>query len=161
MSANDENAGNGKEPRAYRRQTNAKLRSREWLEEEEVKQLRTAAGKLGRHGHRDSTMIWIGYRHGLRCTELVNLRWDQLDLNEETMLARRVKGSIDSVHTLEPDEVKMLRKLGSERTGFVFRSEQGGPLCERGFHRIFAACGSPRGSRVPRTSAHVASRLRT
>ena len=62
---------NEKAPRAYRRQTNAKLRSREWLEEAEVKQIRAAAGKVGRHGHRDSTMVWIAYRHGLRCTELV------------------------------------------------------------------------------------------
>ena len=142
-------AVNGTQPRSYRRQTNAKLRSREWLEEAEVKQLRAAAGKLGRHGHRDSTMIWLGYRHGLRCTELVHLRWDQLDLNEETMLARRVKGSNDSMHTLELDEVKMLRKLGPERTGFVFRSEQGGPLCERGFHRIVVRAGRHAGLEFP------------
>src|SRR5215469_4567963 len=32
--------------------------------------------KRGRYGHRDATMILIAYRHGLRASELVGLRWD-------------------------------------------------------------------------------------
>ena len=36
----------------------------------------------------------------------------------------------------------MLRKLGPGRTGFVFQSELGGPLCERGFHRIVVRAGA-------------------
>ena len=140
---------NGKAARTYKRQTNAALRSREWLEEHEVKRLRGLAGKLGRHGHRDSTMILMAYRHGMRCTELVHLRWDQIDLNQETMLVRRVKGSTDSMHTMEADEIKALRKLGPERTGFVFRSELGGPLCERGFHRVVARAGHHAGIGFP------------
>ena len=41
---------------------------------------RRAAEKFGRHGHRDATLILIAYRHVLRVTELVSLRWDALDL---------------------------------------------------------------------------------
>ena len=149
MNEPDDSPVNGKASRRYRRQTNIELRSREWLEEHEIKLIRTAAGKVGRHGHRDSTMVLLGYRHGLRCTELVNLRWDQLDLNQETLVVRRCKGSHDSVHTLEPDEVKALRKLGSERAGYVFRSEQGGPLCERGFHKIVVRAGRHAGIEFP------------
>ena len=34
-----------------------------------------------RHGHRDTTMILVAYRHGLRVSELVDLRWDQIEFN--------------------------------------------------------------------------------
>ncbi len=39
-----------------------------------------AAGRLGRHGHRDATLILLAYRHGLRVSELVALRSEQIDL---------------------------------------------------------------------------------
>src|SRR4051794_32928565 len=55
--------------------TNAQLRPREFLTGEEVERLRKACGeRLGRYAHRDSTMILIAYRHGLRVSELVGLR---------------------------------------------------------------------------------------
>jgi site-specific recombinase XerD len=42
-----------------------------------VEALRTAA-KANRYGHRDATMVLIGYRHGLRACELVVLRDTEL-----------------------------------------------------------------------------------
>jgi type 1 fimbriae regulatory protein FimE len=33
-----------------------------------------AARKSSRYGHRDATMILIGYRHGLRASELCDLQ---------------------------------------------------------------------------------------
>ncbi len=47
------------------RLANAKYRSREYLTEFEVNQLIGAIAKVGRHGHRDATLIMLGYRHGL------------------------------------------------------------------------------------------------
>jgi len=63
-----------------RRRSNAGYRSREYLTEKEVGKVIAAAATLGRHGSRDSTLILIAYRHGLRVSELVTLRWDQIDL---------------------------------------------------------------------------------
>jgi integrase len=40
-----------------------------------------AARKGSRYGHRDATMILIGYRHGLRASELCDLKWSQVELN--------------------------------------------------------------------------------
>jgi len=34
-----------------------------------------AAKGIGQHGHRDASLILIGYRHALRVSELVSLRW--------------------------------------------------------------------------------------
>ena len=52
------------------RRPNAEVRGREYLTEDEVDALRKAASKLGRHGHRDATMILIAYTHGMRASEL-------------------------------------------------------------------------------------------
>ena len=45
------------------------LRPREYLTEKEV-YLMSVAGKRGRYGHRDATMILLAYRHGLRAVEV-------------------------------------------------------------------------------------------
>ena len=53
-------------------------RPREYLTEREIEKLIKAAGE-NRWGHRDATAILIAYRHGLRSSELVALRWDDID----------------------------------------------------------------------------------
>src|SRR6516162_9670917 len=59
---------------------------REYLTEREVERLIRAASE-NRWGHRDATAILIAYRHGLRASELVTLRWDD---NLSTVEAERI-----------------------------------------------------------------------
>src|SRR5438034_7869224 len=66
------------EKRTVIRKPNADRRTREHLTDAEVERL-TAAARSNRWGHRDATMILLAYRHGLRVSELVDLRWDQVD----------------------------------------------------------------------------------
>jgi integrase len=54
-------------------------RSREYLTEREVGRLIEAA-KQNRSGNRDATAILVAYRHGLSASEVVALRWDDIDL---------------------------------------------------------------------------------
>ena len=68
-----------------RRVPNAELRTREYLAEPEVERLIKAA-KANRNGQRDATMILIAFRHGLLAAELVDLRWDQIDLARNACL---------------------------------------------------------------------------
>jgi type 1 fimbriae regulatory protein FimB/type 1 fimbriae regulatory protein FimE len=68
------------------------VRDRPYLFEEEVKAMIQVAFK-GCWGHRDSTLILMGYRHGLRISELVNLRWQQINFNTGHIHVRRLKGS--------------------------------------------------------------------
>ena len=56
-----------------KRLPNAELRTREHLTESEVERL-IAAAKRNRCGHSDATMLLVAYRHGLRVSELVDLR---------------------------------------------------------------------------------------
>ena len=51
----------------------------------------SAAAKNGRHGYRDATMLLVAYRHGLRASELTDLRWDQVDFSTANMHVRRAK----------------------------------------------------------------------
>ena len=50
-----------------------------------------AARKSSRYGHRDATMILIGYRHGLRASELCDLQWSQVELATGRLHVRRAK----------------------------------------------------------------------
>ena len=52
--------------------------NREYLTEKEIERLIDAA-RRNRHGHRDATAILLAYRHGLRASELIALRWDDID----------------------------------------------------------------------------------
>jgi integrase len=84
-----------------RRRPNADLRTREHLTEAEVERLMEAA-KRNRWGHRDATMIVVAYRHGLRASELVDLRWDQVEFGSGALHIRRVKRGTPSTHPIPP-----------------------------------------------------------
>ena len=74
-----------------RRRKNAEVRTREYLTETEVERLMKAA-RANRYGLRDATMILMAFRHGLRAAELVDLRWEQVELGHNAVLhVRRVK----------------------------------------------------------------------
>jgi len=127
---------------SHGRLPNAELRTREHLTEAEVERLMEAA-KGNRHGHRDATMILTTYRHGLRVSELVDLRWDQIDFNSATMHVRRSKRGSPSTHPILGDEMRALRKLKreAEASPFVFVSERGAPFTRAGFARMIERAG--------------------
>jgi site-specific recombinase XerD len=72
-------------------------RSREYLTDREVERLIEAA-KQNRSGHRDATAILVAYRHGLRASDLVALRRDDIDLATGRLHVRRAKSGDASVH---------------------------------------------------------------
>lgn len=126
-----------------RRPTNAELRTREYLTDAEVAELMETA-KGNRWGHRDSTMILMAYRHGLRVSELVDLRWDQIDFNRGTLAVRRAKNGSPSTHPILGDELRSLRRLQREQepaSPFVFTSERGAPFTTAGFARLVERAG--------------------
>jgi type 1 fimbriae regulatory protein FimB/type 1 fimbriae regulatory protein FimE len=120
--------------------TTSELR-RQYLTEREVEMLCDAARKRGRYGHRDATMILMAYRHGLRCSELVALRWDQVDLEAGRLQVIRSKGSDDSLQPLSGVEIRALRKLRRDQPAglrHVFVSERGAPFTTNGFFKTLS-----------------------
>jgi integrase len=126
-----------------RRQPNADYRTREYLTETEVEALINAA-KANRHGHRDATMILVAYRHGLRVSELNDLRWDQIDFDAANLHVRRVKRGTPSTHPIMGDELRALRRLAREqnpKSPFVFTTERGSPFTTDGFAKLITRAG--------------------
>jgi len=75
---------------------NQDKRSREHLFPTEVTAMISAAKKAGRHPLRDSTLILMAYRHGLRVSELVALRWEQIDFVSGTIYINRLKNGVSN-----------------------------------------------------------------
>ena len=125
-----------------RRRKNAELRTREYLTETEIERLMKPA-RGNRYGLRDATMILMAFRHGLRAAELVDLRWDQVELGRNAVLhVRRVKQGVPGVHPLQGDEMRVLRELKRSATSpFVFTSERGAPFTTAGFAKMIARAG--------------------
>jgi site-specific recombinase XerD len=126
-----------------RKRPNAERRSREHLTPDEVDVLMTSARRLGRHGQRDATMMLLAYRHGLRVSELVAIRWDQVDLKQGLLHVRRRKNGLPSTHPLYGPEIRALRALARRypETPYVFVSERKGPLTAATFRKIMARAG--------------------
>ena len=125
------------------RKTNKEVRSREYLTGDEVDRLMEAAKSVGRHAHRDSTLILIAYRHGLRVSELVALRWDMVELKQGLLQVNRLKNGVESVHPIRGPELRALRKLQRDYpdTPYLFVTERKGPLITSTVRKIIASAG--------------------
>ena len=125
-----------------RRRSNRDMgRDREHLTELEVERLIKVA-KGNRHGQRDATMILIGFRHGLRVSELCDLQWSSIAFETGTMHVRRAKGGQEATHPLLGDDLRALRELKRQSASpFVFASERGGPFTPSGFAKLLARAG--------------------
>src|SRR3974377_1890947 len=77
------------------RRGNAALRPREHLTEREVEKL-SGAPKGNRWVQRNSTIILIAFRHGLRASELCGLQWSDVEFEFGTLHLRRRRGEAPS-----------------------------------------------------------------
>lgn len=131
---------------------------RKYLDEEEVQALVRAAGKVGRHGHRDATMIMVGFRHGLRVSELCGLRWDQVNFERKVMHVGRLKGGQPSTHDMSGPEMRELRRVLREspdpKSKYVFLSERGTTMDRRNFNYIIERAGRLAGTQL-RAHSHM------
>ncbi len=126
-----------------RRAHNHEKRSREHLTPTEVDALIEAAKDTGRHGHRDATLILLAYRHGLRVSELVALRWDQIDLKQGILHVARRKNGSPATHPLRGPELRALRTLMRDYTDtpYVFVTERKGPMTTGAVRKVVARSG--------------------
>src|SRR5262249_1686024 len=121
---------------APRRRPNAELRPREHLTEREVEVLIEAA-KRNRWGQRDSTMLLIAFRHGLRASELCELQWSDVEFETGTLHLRRAKGGSTGTHPLLGEELRALRALKRDANSpFIFVSERGAPFSVSGLQKM-------------------------
>ncbi len=140
----------GKSNSAAGRKSNADYRSREHLTDAEVSKIVSAAKDTGRYGLRDAAAILLAYRHGLRATELCDLKAEQIDLVRGELHVTRLKAGKPSTQPIKGDALRMLRKLLKDTTGpHVFQTERGGPLDRSGFLKIVKRAGEQAGLGFP------------
>lgn len=134
-----------------RKRPNAERRTREFLTPTEVESLVNAAEKLGRHGHRDATMLTIAYRHALRVSELVSLRWEQVDLAQGLLHVKRLKNGNASTHPLHGPELRAFRRLQRDypTSPYIFTGERKGPLTSSTVRKMVARAGTAAGLAFP------------
>jgi type 1 fimbriae regulatory protein FimB/type 1 fimbriae regulatory protein FimE len=124
------------------RPPNAELRTREYLTPAEVEKL-IAAAKLGRHGHRDATLILVAFRHGLRAVRDRRSGMVASRMGSQSGAARP-QGEERQARSspIRGDELRMLRELQRNTTGaFVFETERGGPFTADAVNRLVKTIG--------------------
>ena len=121
---------------------------------------------------RNHAMILLAFKHGLRASEVCNLRLGDVDLKNGTIIIRRLKGSLKSSQDLidipgQPlvSEKRVLRAWLEERatygdaSDYLFLSQKGGGMDRSAFFRLFQAvaerAGIPRGKRHPHCLKHA------
>ena len=124
-----------------------------YLEPSEVLSvLRAAKAK----GVREWAMVLLAYKHGLRASEVCNLRLDDVDMKNGSIVVERLKGSRRTTQALtehrgEPllNELKALREWMRQRrsdgSDYLFNSQKGGRLDRSQFFRLFRTIASAAG----------------
>jgi len=125
-------------------------RPKNFLTEAEIADFLKAARK-GRHGIRNYAMLLLAFRHGLRVSELINMRIPDVDLDTGRLFIRRVKGSLSTSQPLEGDEIRALRAWLRQRidapccnSPLLFLSERG-PMTRQAFNYVCAEVGKRAG----------------
>jgi type 1 fimbriae regulatory protein FimB len=117
-------------------------------------------------GAREFAMILLAYRHGMRASEVCNLRLADIDLKNGNVIVERLKGSLRTTqavtgHRGEPllDEIKALRDWMRQRpddgSDFVFTSQKGGRLDRSQFFRLFRSIAEKAGLPPEKRHPHV------
>ena len=126
------------------RPANSALRTREYLTANEVEKLIGMARRNGRYGHRDATLILIAFRHGLRASELCDLKSSQVEFGRNAVLhVRRAKNGKPAAHPIRGDELRALRELHRQYpdSGNVFTTERHGPFTPDAVNRLIKRIG--------------------
>src|ERR1700676_1700014 len=122
--------------------------------------------KVVSDSNRDLAMILLGFRHGMRASEVCGLELKDVDLKNGEITIRRLKGSLKTTQPLadlqgQPllSEKRVLRawlaQRGSHPSKYVFTSQKSGKVHQSQFSRVFSAAAEKAGLPVDKRHPHV------
>ena len=117
-------------------------------------------------GAREWAMALLAYKHGMRASEICNLRLSDIDLKNENLVVERLKGSLRTTQALtehrgEPllNELKAVREWlrlrPSDGSDYLFTSQKGGRLHRSQLFRLFRAIARDAGLAPEKQHPHV------
>ncbi|MHB0165305.1 type 1 fimbria switch DNA invertase FimE [Klebsiella pneumoniae] len=137
------------------------MNRRRFLTAKEVQAMMQAA-RQGPTGERDYCLILLAFRHGMRISELLDLHYNDLDLNEGRVNVRRLKNGFSTIHPLRFDEREAIERWSLVRAGWkaadktdaLFISRRGTALSRQQAYRIIRSAGENAGT-VTHTHPHM------
>ncbi|HHG8773636.1 TPA: type 1 fimbria switch DNA invertase FimE [Raoultella planticola] len=129
------------------------MNRRRFLTAKEVQAMMLAA-RQGPTGERDYCLILLAFRHGMRISELLDLHYRDLDLNEGRINVRRLKNGFSTIHPLRFDELEAIARWTQVRAGWkaaqqtnaIFISRRGTQLSRQQAYRIIRSAGEAAGT---------------
>lgn len=129
------------------------MNRRRFLTAKEVQAMMQAA-RQGPTGERDYCLILLAFRHGMRISELLDLHYRDLDLNEGRINVRRLKNGFSTIHPLRFDELEAIARWTQVRAGWkaaqktnaIFISRRGTQLSRQQAYRIIHSAGEEAGT---------------
>ncbi len=101
------------------------------LSKEEINRMINSTKNLN---HR--LIIQIGYSAGLRCSEIINLKWQDIDFDRNSIHIKKAKGKKDRTAMLSQKVKEGLRMLDAEKDGYVFVTNRNGKYTPRTIQKI-------------------------
>ena len=123
------------------RLTDGHERARNFLSDSEVDTLLGAARK-GRHGVRDFLLLLMMYHHGLRVSEAIRMRRQDLNLGRARVWIRRLKNGLSVEHPIAGDELRAIKRylhIRHDALPWLFVSERGQPMTRQSVNYLIRA----------------------